>query len=391
MALLWRLLDGATAVATLVWAGLAWGRGGFWRTSERLPGPAPLGDWPPVAIIVPARNEAALLPITLPSLLSQDYPGPFRVFLVDDNSSDDTAEVAREAARRAGLAERLTVVPSRPPPPGWRGKVWAMAQGMAAARESGAPAYLLFTDADIRHPPDSLRRLVSLAEARGLDTASAMVMLRAEGTWERLLVPPFVYFFAKLYPFAWVNDPRRRTAAAAGGCLLVRREALEQMGGLEVIAGAVIDDCALARAVKERGRPGGGCLWLGLADDIHSLRLYHGLSGVWEMVARSAYAQLGYSPALLALTVAGMLLTYLAPPLAALLGLTKRRRWPLLGGLLGWGVMSFTYLPMLRWYRLPAWWAPTLPLAALLYTLMTVDSARRHWQGRGTNWRGRPV
>lgn len=388
-----------SGLSLLAWAYLVAGRGRFWLTDQRLP-PAPaeadLSPWPSVSVIVPARNEAEVLPRTLPTLLRQDYPGPFHVFLVDDQSKDGTAEAARWAAGQAGAQDRLTVVPGRPLPPGWTGKVWALEQGVRASARAGSDL-LLFTDADIAHAPHVLRSLVLKAEGEGLDLVSAMAHLQTATAWERLLIPAFVYFFAKLYPFRWVNDRRRPMAGAAGGCLLLRRSALERAGGLAPISAAVIDDCALAALVKGRSRPEGGRLWLGLSREVRSLRPYEGLRGVWNMVARSAFAQLGYSPLLLAGTVAGMLLLYLVPPLAAVggliaigLGLPAAPAALLAAsGLAAWAAMAGSYLPMLRWYGLPSLLAPLLPVAGLLYTLMTVDSARRSWRGEGGAWKGR--
>lgn len=390
------LVSGASLLA---WAYLVAGRGRFWLTDQRLP-LAP-GDveglaWPAVSVIVPARNEAEVLPRTLPTLLRQDYPGPFHLFLVDDASEDATADMARWVARDVGASQRLTVVAGEPLPSGWTGKLWALEQGVRASAGGAAP-FLLLTDADIAHPPGGLRALVLKAEAEDLDLVSLMAHLRAETLWERLLIPAFVYFFAKLYPFRWVSDPRRATAAAAGGCVLLRRAALERAGGLEPISSAIIDDCALARLIKERGRPGGGRLWLGLSREVRSLRAYGGLAGIWGMVARSAFAQLNYSPLLLLGTVVGMLLVYLVPPLAALAGLialglglpTAPSGWLAAAGLAAWAAMAGSYLPMLRWYGLSPLLAPLLPLTAALYTLMTADSALRSWRGRGGAWKGR--
>lgn len=305
--------------------------------------------------------------------------------MVDDDSEDGTAEVAAAVVGRFARTHAEVVRGTRRPA-GWAGKVWAMEQGVRRAR-AWSPEFLLFTDADIVHPEDGVARLVGLAEQEGRDLVSVMVQLRTRTAWERLLIPPFVYFFAKLYPFRWVAVDRRRTAAAAGGCLLVRREALEASGGIEAIAGEVIDDCALARAVKVRG----GRLWLGVSDEWRSLRGYAGLTGIRRMVARSAYAQLRYSPVALALTVLGMGWTYLAPPL--LFFLAAFRRWRLTAVLAGsaWAMMTGSFTPTVRWFRLSPLWAQLLPFAAALYTLFTVESALRWHLAHPVTWRGREL
>jgi hopene-associated glycosyltransferase HpnB len=391
-----------TVLSLAVWCYLLAANGRFWLADQRLPapsppdGPSPAGGWPAVVAVVPARDEAAMLPLTLPTLLAQDYPGEFRVVLVDDASADDTARVA-EKLGAAGVRE-LTVVRGEGPPPGWAGKVAAMDRGVAEASqagESGAPTYLLFTDADIAHPADSVRRLVEFAVARRLDLVSLMALLRTGTPAERAIVPAFVYSFAQLYPFPRVNRPGARTAAAAGGCMLVRHEALRAAGGLVGIAGARIDDVALGRLLKH-GRHGGGRIWLGLTTAVRSVRPYPRLADLWDMIARSAYTQLRFSPWLLAGTLLGLLLTYAVPPALGLTGLAlavaggqQGAAWPAAAGLGAWLLMSVSYLPTLRLYRLPAWRAPLLPAVMLLYAAMTADSARRHHEGRGGAWKGR--
>jgi hopene-associated glycosyltransferase HpnB len=386
----------ACVVSAAAWLYLVVGRGGFWLTSQRLPAaasPAP-EPWPTVAAVVPARNEAESLPETLPALLAQDYPGEFRVFLVDDNSDDGTgtiaAELGEKAAREGGVP--LTVVTGQPRPDDWAGKVWAMAQGLAAAA-GPAPDYVLFTDADIAWSSRALRDLVRGAQADNRALVSQMALLRAETRWERVIVPAFVYFFAQLYPFRQVNDPESGTAAAAGGCMLVRRSALAAAGGLAPLKGALIDDVALGTLLKKHGNR----TWLGLTTDIRSARPYPSLASLWHMIARSAYVQLRYNPLLLAGTVIGLLLLYVAPPagvLAALAGAAARDTGlPVtiagIAGLVGWALMTASYVPMLRLYRLSALRAPALPLIAVLYAAMTADSARRHYSGRAVSWRGR--
>ncbi|MFD7731413.1 glycosyltransferase [Kitasatospora phosalacinea] len=371
-----------SVVSLLVWVWLALCHGGFWRTDQRLPrGSGEPASWPSVVVLVPARDEAEVLPVSLPSLLAQEYPGRARVVLVDDHSTDGTGGLARELARRTGGLE-LAVTTPPPLPEGWTGKLWALRHGVEQAPDA---EWLLLTDADIAHRPGSLRALVAAGEGGGLDLVSQMARLRVATRWEKLVVPAFVYFFAQLYPFRRSNRPRSRTAAAAGGCSLVRRSALERAGGVAAIRGAVIDDVSLARAVKRTG----GRTWLGLADLVDSVRPYPGLGPLWRMVSRSAYAQLRYSPLLLTGTVAGLALVYLVPPVAALAGAAAGARWTAGAGLAAWAVMTGTYLPMLRYYRQPAAAAPLLPFTALLYLLMTVDSAVQHWRGRGAAWKGR--
>ncbi len=392
----------ASAVA---WLYLVAAHGAFWLTGQRLPAaagatPEP-DDWPGVVAIVPARNEAESLPLTLPSLLAQDYPGQFRVLLVDDGSDDGTGQVAAELGEKAERdgAAPLDVIAGQPRPDGWAGKVWAMAQGLAAAtaaRAAKPPEYLLFTDADIGWAPNALRDLVRSARDDNRALVSQMALLRAETGWERAIVPAFVYFFAQLYPFKRVNSPRRRTAAAAGGCMLVQAAALGKAGGLDPVKGALIDDVALGTLVKRNGGQHSR-IWLGLTTDIRSARPYPGLASLWQMIARSAYVQLRYNPALLGGTLIGLLLLYAAPPaglVAALIALAAGATGPAtvvagLAGLAGWALLTVSYLPMLRFYRLSPWRAATLPLIALLYAAMTADSARRHYSGRAVSWRGR--
>ena len=391
----------ACVVAAVAWGYLVAGHGGYWRTSQWLP---PLtrdpDTWPDVVAVVPARNEAEMLPATLPGLLGQEYPGALTVVVVDDRSSDGTAEVAA----KLGGGRPLRVVAGTPALAGWAGKVWAMAQGLGTAGLSPAAdagpepgGYVLFTDADIAWQAGTLRELVTAAESDDRDLVSQMALLRTATGWERIVVPAFVYFFAQLYPFRRVNVPGSRTAAAAGGCMLVRRGALEKSGGLAPISGALIDDVAMGRMIKrQRGR-----CWLGLSRQVVSVRPYPRLASLWQMVARSAYTQLNYSPALLAATIIGLLFLYVLPPAGAVIGLAvllsggaaPAGAGPAAltagAGLAGWALMSLSYLPMLRLYRLSPLRAPGLPLIALLYAGMTADSARRHHAGRGAEWRGR--
>ncbi|MGW1392563.1 glycosyltransferase [Streptomyces nigra] len=365
------------------WLWLLLFQGFFWRTDVRLPRRTDPGEWPSVCVVVPARDEAAVLPASLPSLLAQDYPGRAEVFLVDDGSSDGTGELARRLARElGGLA--LTVDSPGEPPAGWTGKLWAVRHGIGLARARD-PEYLLLTDADIAHAPDSLRELVAAARTGGFDAVSQMARLRVDSLWERLVVPAFVYFFAQLYPFRRIGRTGTRTAAAAGGCVLLRTEAAVRARIPDTIRGAVIDDVALARAVKR----GGGRVWLGLADRVDSVRPYPRLADLWRMVSRSAYAQLRHQPALLLGTIAGLALVYLVPPVALAVGAASGDKVAAVLGGLAWLVMTGTYVPMLHYYRQPLWPAPLLPVTAFLYLLMTADSAVQHYRGRGAAWKGR--
>jgi hopene-associated glycosyltransferase HpnB len=343
-----------------------------------------------VAALVPARNESEVLRENLSTLLRQNYPGPFHVILIDDHSEDGTADIARQAAIDLGQESRLTVTQSGPLPSGWAGKVWALSEGLQQA-PAVAPAYeyLLLTDADIAHDAFNLRRLVAKARSNDLDLVSQMVVLVSEGFWARLLIPAFVLFFQKLYPFAWVNDPAHRTAAAAGGCVLLDRRAIERIGGFQGLHDALIDDCTLAALIKQKGRDGGGRLWLGLTTAAESLRPYHGLQGIWQMVTRSAYTQLRRSPILLAGTVLGMVLIYWIPPIAALYGWIIGAPPITIMAVAAWSLMLLAFLPILRLYKQSILLAPLLPLAGLMYSLMTIDSAIAHWRGRGGAWKGR--
>ena len=370
--------------------------GGFWRADQRLPEETvesgELADAPSVAVVIPARNEKAVVAQAIRSHLTQTYEGSLRVVLVDDQSTDGTAEIAVQTAEQCGRTDRLTVLKGAPLSKGWTGKLWAMEQGFRALQQGERPAYVLFTDADIEHDQESVRRLVQKAECDRLDLVSLMVRLNCHSVWEKLLIPAFVFFFQMLYPFGWVNDVRRKTAAAAGGCALVRFDALEQIGGLGAIQNALIDDCALGAEIKK-----GGAVWLGLSTQVLSIRPYPTLESIWMMVARSAYTQLNYSPLLLVGTVVGMLVMYVSSPLAVWVGLAfdyaQAPQWVgvglIVGGLLGWGLMAIAYYPTLRLYGRSPLLSFALPGIAFLYLLMTLDSARRHWQGKGGLWKGR--
>lgn len=374
----------AIAAASLAaWLYLITARGGFWRAGERddRDVPPPPAVWPSITAVIPARDEADVLGDSLGSLLQANYPGRLDVILVDDQSDDGTADVARSTAAAANAGGRLAVIEGAPPPAGWTGKLWAVSQGVARANAAAEPSrYLLLTDADIAYTPDALKNLVARAEAGQLVLTSLMVKLRCESLAERWLIPAFVFFFQMLYPFAWVNRPGSPTAAAAGGCMLVRREALAKAGGIEGIRGSLIDDCALGRAMKAAGP-----IWLGLTDSVHSLRPYRTFGDVRRMVARSAYDQLNYSPWLLAGTIAGMFITYAVPPLFAIFAGGAAQA----AAVLAWALMALSFQPILCLYRRSPFYGPALPLIAGFFMLYTLDSAYQHSQGRGGMWKGR--
>jgi hopene-associated glycosyltransferase HpnB len=364
-------------ISALAWLWLLFNRGMFWRID-----PLPVADepkaWPEVVAVIPARDEADAIAETVRSLLTQDYPGKLSVVVCDDHSRDGTSGIAYAAALDLEATNRLTVVAAPALPEGWSGKIWAQHNGLLEAEKLHPDAELwLLTDADIHHAPDQLRHMVARLSRDHLDLASLMVRLSTSSQVERAIVPAFIYFFRLLYPFRWVADPGRRTAAAAGGYMLIRRAMLEKIGGVQAIRYALIDDCTLAAAVKRAG----GRLALDLAEDTCSLRRYGKASELWMMIARSAYTQLGHSPLLLAGTVLAMSIVFLLPPVAAAGGM--------MAGWLAWAWMSVSYAPMLHYHRLPLWWAPLLPLVALFYLGATIDSARRHWLGRGGLWKGR--
>jgi hopene-associated glycosyltransferase HpnB len=371
----------AIALAALgIWLYLLLGRGGFWRARDRddWAATAP-AEWPSVTAVVPARDEAEVIGQSLGSLLAQDYSGDVRVIVIDDQSRDGTAEVAHRSTAALRVGSQLMVLSGKPLPPGWTGKLWAMQQGIERA-EQAKPEYLLLTDADIAYAPDTLRNLVAHAHARGLALTSLMAKLRCESFAERALIPAFIFFFQMLYPFAWVNRRDHPMAGAAGGCMLVRRDALHSAGGIGSIRGELIDDCALGRRLKQVGP-----IWLALTDRVRSLRRYPAVEDIRGMVARTAYCQLRYSPLLLAGTAAGMAVTYLAAPLLAVFG----SGLPQLIGALVWLLMAVAFYPTLRFYWLSPLWGLALPLIASAYLVFTLDSAYQHARGRGGFWKGR--
>jgi len=374
--------DIIASMVLAIWLYLVAGRGAFWlgreREDQRLAG---TGPWPGITAVIPARDEAECVGETVTSLLRQDYPGRFAVIVVDDQSRDGTAEVARAAAAALGASERLTVLAGLSLPAAWTGKLWAQQQGVeAACRGEDLPEYLLLTDADIVYDTGALRGLMARARAGGHVLTSLMAKLRCESFAERMFIPAFIFFFQMLYPFAWANDPRSATAAAAGGCMLVRREALQRAGGMAAVCNALIDDCALAKVLKAHGP-----IWIGLAERVRSLRAYPVLADIRHMVVRTAYAQLRYSPFVLAGTVFGLAITYLAPVALALFAGGAAGFL----GLAAWLLMALAFQPTLRLYRVSPFWGLALPAIAAVYMAFTLDSAYQHARGRGGMWKGR--
>lgn len=369
--MIWKIVAG---VSLAIWLVLIFARHGFWLARERdtRDVPADPEQWPDVVAVVPARDEADVIARSIGSLAAQDYPGRFHVILMDDSSSDGTAEIARALG-----SDRVEVARGLPLATGWTGKLWAVSQGIE--RAGSMPTWLWLTDADIEHAPDTLRTLVARGEAGGLALVSLMAKLRADSFAERMLIPAFVFFFQMLYPFGLVNRPTG-LGGAAGGCMLVRREALEAAGGIAAIRGALIDDCTLGASLKKQGR-----IWLGLTDRSRSIRPYDGFGAVAAMISRSAYAQLRYSPLLLAGTLFGLAVVYAAPPLLALFGQGVAR----FAGIATWALMAIAFQPMLAFYRRSPFWGLALPLIAAFYAGCTLLSAWQHMRGRGGMWKGR--
>lgn len=377
------LLNAAAVISFATWIYLAFARGAFWRLrafNDDLAQQQALIKWPHVAVVVPARNEAPTIRQTLAGLLQQNYPGEFSIVVVDDHSDDGTEQIAQQAAYELGAASSVTICSTSTLPAGWTGKLWALNEGVSRA-VAAAPDYYWFTDADIVHAADTLQRLITRAEREKLALASLMVLLQAKTLPERALIPAFLFFFLKLYPPRWIADPGARTAGAAGGCIVLRRDALERMGGFAAIRGEVIDDCALARAVKRSG----GRIWMGLTRASVSLREYRSFGEIRDMIARTAFTQLRYSALLLLGTLLGMFLSYLAP-VALLFAHDVTQR---ILGACTWTLMSLLYLPTVRFYLLSPLWAPLLPLSAPFYSYATLLSAARYWLGRGAQWKGR--
>jgi hopene-associated glycosyltransferase HpnB len=366
----------------VIWLYLLAARGGFWQAADREEGgPAGNPPWPVISAVIPARDEAECIGDTVTSLLRQDYPGAFDVVVVDDQSRDGTAQIAQKAAESIGAGDRLTVISGRALPGGWTGKLWAQNQGVEFANgKPHPPDFVLFTDADIVYTPDVLTSLVGRAQAGGYVLTSLMVKLRCVSFAERLFIPAFIFFFQMLYPFAWANNPRSATAAAAGGCMLVRRGVLNDAGGMASIRAALIDDCALAKILKAHGP-----IWIGLTGRVHSIRAYPSIEDIRRMVSRTAYAQLRYSPLLLAGTVLGLAITYLAPVALTLFASGTAQFL----GLFTWLLMAFAFRPTLRFYGLSGLWGLALPAIAAIYMAFTLDSAYQHARGRGGMWKGR--
>jgi hopene-associated glycosyltransferase HpnB len=365
------------ALSLLIWLYLVFAHGKFWSSGPELQ-PAVPRELPEVDIIVPARDEAATIGPVIASLLAQDYAGKFHVTLVDDNSTDGTATAATTVATSSlgGTAGSFRPLNGQPKPDGWSGKLWAIAQGVAATK---APV-LLFTDADIVHDARHLSALVARLAQPRVEMVSEMVRLNCRSIAERALVPAFVYFFQMLYPFARVNDPRSDVAAAAGGTVLIRREALERVGGIEAIRGALIDDVTLAKTVKKVG-----AVYLGHSRLATSIRPYPAFGDIWRMITRTAFTQLRYSPTILLATVLGLMLVWLVPIAAALFA----DGWQRICGGIAFALACVSYIPTLRRYGRNWLWALALPLIALFYMFATVGSALNHWLGAGSTWKNR--
>jgi hopene-associated glycosyltransferase HpnB len=364
-----------------IWVHLLIAHGGFWKVAtlaadlqpiERVDGT--------IAVVIPARDEADVIGSTIESLLRQTCAQSIHVFVVDDHSTDATAEVAYRSATNCGRPEALAVITGSPLPKGWTGKLWAVQQGVEQAMRS-RPRFLLLTDADVHHSPDNVATLVAITEKGNYDLTSFVVKLHCQSLAERFLIPPFVFFFFLLYPPAWIRDSRRHAAGAAGGCMLVRPQALDHAGGIAAIRGEIIDDCALALAIKRAG----GRVWLGATPDTFSTRAYGSFGEIERMISRTAFNQLRHSTWVLLGALIGLTITYLFPLVLLLSG---NAMLAILGAA-SWVLMTAAFLPMVRFYGINPAWALTLPLSACFYTLATVHSAIKYWSGRGGEWKGR--
>lgn len=375
------------AIASLfIWLGLLLFWGQFWLGVRLSPNQKTLKSYPNVWAVIPARDEADVIAQSLNSVLNQDYPGSLSVVLVDDKSTDDTAKIALENTNNVAKNRQFHLVSGQPLPPEWKGKLWALNQGINyAKKQSNSPDYILLTDADIKHHKSNLTELITKAENENLDLVSLMVFLRCQSLWEKLLIPAFVFFFQKLYPFKLANKPQSFIAAAAGGCILIKADIIEKLGGISSFKNALIDDCTLAKKVKLHQ----GKIWLGLTDKTISLRPYDSLKSIWDMVARTAFNQLNYSWLLLIGTVLGLTLVYLVPPVAIIWGFMTPSTMLIIIGSITWLLMSIAYFPTIKLYQLSPLWSLCLPAIAILYGLMTIDSAIKHLQGKGGFWKGR--
>lgn len=374
-------------LSLIIWLYLITFHGQFWLCNQYLKAQEIVSK-PKISVIIPARNEAKVLRISLTSIANQDYQGEFNINLIDDQSTDDTQKIATEISQQFSPLVNINIIQGQDLPQGWTGKLWAMKQGIDYAKKTFQPDYFLFTDADIEHSKNNLTQLVAKAEKDNLELVSLMVLLRCQSFWEKLLIPAFVFFFQKLYPFPWVNNPQKKTAAAAGGCILISAKALDRIGGIEVLKEALIDDCTLANFVKKT-LPQNKSIWLGLTDQIYSLRSYPDFKTIFNMVARTAFTQLNYSLLLLFGTIIGMFITYLIPPLGLIVGIFNHNLLLIILSSLTWLLMAIAYYPTLKLYKLSFLWSFNLPLIGFLYNLMTFDSALRYWQGEKSKWKGR--
>ena len=375
------ILELTIILSLFIWVFLIFFRGNFWLADQMLEADVvQLETWPSIAVVIPARNEENYIGATLQSLMAQTYPGEIDITVVNDNSTDNTVEAITRIKD-----ERIVLSNGSDLPEGWTGKLWALSQGInLSIRKNPSVDFYLFTDADIEHSQETLKIMVTKAERENLHLVSLMVLLNCRNIWEILLIPAFVFFFQKLYPFQWINNPNKPTAGAAGGYILVRRSALEAAGGIDVVRGEIIDDCAISRMIKKNGS-----IWLGLTRNVKSLRSHNRLSEIWEMVTRTAFDQLNYSVTVLLVTIIGMIIIYLVPPFAVVWGLVFNDNLSLSLGVLCWVIMAIAYLPTQRLYQRPFWETLILPVAAFLYSLMVVDSAQRHWTKRNPSWKGR--
>ena len=382
-----RVLTGVSLLSLLGWIYLIAFHGRFWRSEVIFHAGENMGSldsYPQVVALIPARNESKTVQKTVCSVFNQSYPGLVQVILVDDRSSDDTVQKALQAARSRGKEDSLKIIRGSRLPEGWTGKVWALQQGFDEIQKNMQAKYIWLTDADISYSPETLAGMVGKMEKENHVLLSLMARLQSRSYWEKFLVPTFVYFFQLLYPFSKVNDPHDSTAGAAGGCMLIQSNTLERIGGFESISRCVIDDCELAKRLKKHGS-----IWLGLTKDVRSHRTYQQLRDLWETVARTAFTQLNYSGSLLMLTVFGLGLMFFVPPIGLVLGLAVKLPFLAFTGLFTWIIMSVSYVPILRFYDLSPGRILTLPLSAGLYLLMTLDSARRYWLGKGRRWKQR--